>query len=252
MASRQFTQRYLIDEVIKHTDLFVAPSKAVKIFLQSAFKIGEDKVRELSYYIPNNPEPMAKEEQTKNELFTVGGAGTTDWRKGADLFLSLAYSVAKKYPEAKVKFVWKGAVGSLDLDRLQYDIKKASLQEFVFFESASDQMSAFYSSLDVFALTSREDPYPLVVLEAANQKVPTICFADTGGAVEFVEKSEGWTPVSYRDTDAMADAIIALYKDRQKLKQLGERAKMQLQRTHQDPYYIVHQFESILSEFEHA
>ena len=48
-----------------------------------------------------------------------------------------------------------------------------------------------YAAMDVFALTSREDPFPLVMLEAGGHGLPTVCFAGAGGAEEFAGPAPG-------------------------------------------------------------
>ena len=40
-------------------------------------------------------------------------------------------------------------------------------------------------------MTSREDPFPLVNLEAMTNGVPVICFKDSGGSEELVDSSSG-------------------------------------------------------------
>ena len=43
------------------------------------------------------------------------------------------------------------------------------------------QINKYYQLMNVFLTTSREDPYPLVNLEAAYNEVPILCFQDSGG-----------------------------------------------------------------------
>jgi glycosyltransferase involved in cell wall biosynthesis len=49
----------------------------------------------------------------------------------------------------------------------------------------------YLSVFDIFALTSREDPYPLVVLEAALLQKPMVCFEKAGGAQDLIETDAG-------------------------------------------------------------
>ena len=59
-------------------------------------------------------------------------------------------------------------------------------------------MSDYFSIFDVFALMFREDPFPLVCLEAALLEKPNLCFARAGGASELVESDSGFV-VPYLD-----------------------------------------------------
>jgi glycosyltransferase involved in cell wall biosynthesis len=70
----------------------------------------------------------------------------------------------------------------------------------------------YYQLFDVFALTSREDPFPLVALEAAVLGKPVICFRQAGGIPEWVEGNGGFC-IDYADTAQMAVVINRLADD---------------------------------------
>src|SRR5262249_48407495 len=70
---------------------------------------------------------------------------------------------------------------------------------------------------------SREDPFPLVCLEAAALGVPVVCFEGAGGIREFVENDAGFV-VPYLDVRGAADAIVALARSRELRNRLGARA----------------------------
>ena len=79
-------------------------------------------------------------------------------------------------------------------------------------------------SADVFVLPSREDPFPLVCLEAAQSGLPVVCFADGGGAPELVEEDAGRV-VPYLDVGAMATAVAEIVGDEELRARLGHRAR---------------------------
>ena len=246
MAAGFFTNRAHEQLLVQHTDLFLTPCLTVKNFIVERHALDPNKVQVLSYYIPAGATAMAAQERHKN-FFYVGGVGTVDWRKSPDLFVQVAAIVFSRLPQADIRFLWKGAPeGGVDLDRVKYDVRKAGLTGKVEFIKASADTQSFYSSLDVFLLTSREDPYPLVVLEAADAAVPTICFKGAGGAVEFVESAQGGVCVNYLDTAAMAGAIIHYYQEEEERRSAGKQAKARLTATHQHVPYVVGQFESIV------
>lgn len=87
------------------------------------------------------------------------------------------------------------------------------------------------SASDIFVLTSREDAYPLVCLEAASLGKPILCFADSGGMPEFVENDCGII-VPYLRIDLLAQAIIQLRDDRAKLQQFGANAAYKMRAKH--------------------
>jgi glycosyltransferase involved in cell wall biosynthesis len=83
----------------------------------------------------------------------------------------------------------------------------------------------------VFALVSREDPFPLVMLEAAFAGKPVVCFEGAGGAPEFVEPDAGFV-VPYLDVGAMADRVAQLLRSEDLRLQLGQRGHDKVRRQH--------------------
>src|SRR5499427_5693001 len=77
-----------------------------------------------------------------------------------------------------------------------------------FVEYDSDT-ALYHAGSDVYALTSREDPFPSVVLDSFHVAVPVVAFASSGGASELVEKVGGET-VSRLDTIGFSAAICRL------------------------------------------
>jgi glycosyltransferase involved in cell wall biosynthesis len=75
---------------------------------------------------------------------------------------------------------------------------------------------------DVFLVSSREDPFPLVVLEAALSEKPILGFKNTGGADEFIDETCG-SKVDYLDVAQMSSEILKL--DSEKITRLGLNAK---------------------------
>lgn len=146
----------------------------------------------------------------------VGGSGVVIWRKGPDLFLQAAAAVVRRRPDLDVHFVWVGGVGDEPIP-IDQDIEKLGLAGRVHFVGEVEDPADLFSSLDIFCLTSREDPYPLVMLEAAALGVPIVSFAN-GGAVEFAGVGEVDAPrraviVPYLDAEAMGAAVVELLED---------------------------------------
>ncbi|MDB4902138.1 MAG: glycosyl transferase group 1 [Mucilaginibacter sp.] len=246
MASKFFTEKNNINSLINCSDKFWVPSLAVKSFLIESLNIADDKIKGMPYYIPPFKDGISH--KSENQQFLVGAVGTTDWRKSPELFIQVARYTFQADNSANIKFVWKGgSEKGIDIDRLNYDIKKCGLEGRVEFQSASIDLSEYYSNLDLFLLTSREDPYPLVVLEAASAGVPAICFNDTGGASEFI-KSSGGKCVSFLDTKAMSDAVLFYYNNKEKAISDGQSAKRALSAKHQNPEYIINQFNIALDK----
>ncbi|MEO7209373.1 MAG: glycosyltransferase family 4 protein, partial [Chitinophagaceae bacterium] len=186
-----------------YSSLFIAPSKIVRENLLQNHQIPTEKICTLNYYFPGYDVEMA--EQDKKNLtalflkkykipenkFLVFAMGTADVRKGFDYFVEICAMVTKREPS--IHFVWLGnftdALFESDMKNLIADRKleqKINITGKVPFDK-NNLMPA-----NIFVLTSREDPYPLVVLDAAFLQVPAISFDGAGGAPEFIEDDAGW------------------------------------------------------------
>jgi glycosyltransferase involved in cell wall biosynthesis len=162
----------------------------------------------------------------------VGGAGSVHWRKGADLFIQLARVVRNRMPSAPIFFVWIGGpTEGLYFRQVSHDIAQMGLDKSVRFLGEVPDPADYIAAMDVFALTSREDPFPLVCLEAAALSKPIVCFDGAGGAKEFVEDDCGFI-VPYLDIHAMAKRIGALLNMPDLRKQFGARAAEKVTERH--------------------
>ncbi|WP_266366585.1 glycosyltransferase family 4 protein [Tellurirhabdus rosea] len=157
------------------------------------------------------------------DAIVVGACGNAEWRKGNDLFTSLARLVVDKLPDYPIHFVWVGVPRTNPwYDDLWMDVEKAGLTDRVHFVEPTPEVFRYTTQFDIFALTSREDPYPLVMLEAALCRVPVVCFDGAGGGPELVEE-DGGRVVPYLHLDAMAEAVAELAQNPAQREQAGRR-----------------------------
>ena len=135
--------------------------------------------------------------------------GTLGWRKGSDLFLKVCNRLKS---EGNFKFIWIGVnKKSQSYNEFIYEANKYDLEDKLITISTAEDINKYYELLDLFLMTSREDPFPLVNLEAASFGVPIICFEGSGGSEEFVEENTGFI-VPYGDTSKMSQKALEIYK----------------------------------------
>jgi len=87
--------------------------------------------------------------------------------------------------------VWCGGVQSDSeyLRWIKHDLRARGLDERVRFIGVMEEMGPLYRAAQVFVLPSREDPFPLVALEAVHAGLPVLAFIGGGGAPELLEVS---------------------------------------------------------------
>lgn len=142
----------------------------------------------------------------------VGACGAAGYRKGTDLWLEIANRVLAR-SETAPRFVW---VGDYDAERY------ADIPPQVNFVGPTSDPQSKIAEFDIGVLTSRDDPFPLVVLETMLMGVPVVAF-DVGGVREQI--GDAGILVPPEDVDAFADAVTLLLTDAELRRSLGAAAR---------------------------
>ncbi|MCQ9156222.1 glycoside hydrolase family 99-like domain-containing protein [Acidomonas methanolica] len=150
----------------------------------------------------------------------VVGAGYADMRKGFDLFLQLWQRIGTHRPpgrQAATHFLWLGDMDPALRDGLAPDIAIALASGCFHMPGRVEGIGAWLSAADAFALTSREDPFPSVVLEALAAGLPCCAFAGSGGVATLLSAlnddangAHGLAPMG--DVGGMARHLTALMR----------------------------------------
>ena len=150
------------------------------------------------------------------------GVGYGDHRKGIDLFVRAGIHLIEQ--DQDYNLVWVGGLDpKLERECLSLLQEKGMLSH-CFFVGHQDDTDLFYAGADVYALTSREDPFPSVMLESLEVGVPIVAFADTGGCVDLARHGVV-VLVPRLDTEAFTDAVVGLLGDETRLKTLDRQAR---------------------------
>jgi glycosyltransferase involved in cell wall biosynthesis len=211
--------------------LYIAASQAVAQAIERLLAPGPGKIRTHYEFIDtqqfagedesiSNPSRLREVERTRRsariptDAAVVMGVGTVDWRKGPDLFVQLAAELRRQSREP-VHFVWVGGdLTGIDMVRLHADMRRAGTDH-VHFVGTQPDPRPWFRAADVLALTSREDPFPLVCLEHAAMGHPIVTYRN-GGMVELLEAAGPEAAagiVDYLDVGAMARRILELLGD---------------------------------------
>ncbi len=230
-----------IERIKRYTDHYIAVSEGVKSNLTTRHGIPAGKIDIVYPFVdtsavPEHPEDIRSAHAVPQEAFVVCGSGTGSWRKGKDLFVQLAYVVSQRPCHVPIRFLWIGGSSEgPEADRLHYDIDRLEVNSFLHLIPDIANPIDYFCASDVFVLVSREDPFPLVCLEASAAGKPVICFDKAGGMPEFVESDAGFV-VPYLDIAAMADRIIELAQNPELRKKLGQCAARKVRSRHDVSY----------------
>lgn len=161
--------------------------------------------------------------------FVIMGCGTVYPRKGPDLFLETAAKIITRGLIPNAKFIWLGA--GPNLDTCQSAALDSALDGRVRFVGFRDNANELLAGADVFFLSSREDPFPLVCLEAAQFAVPTLYFEGSTGISEFTGVDAGISVPSY-DIDKCCSTLRSLARHPTILEHLGTTARARVLAEH--------------------
>src|SRR5262249_5099406 len=151
------------EQVKKHSTHYIAVSDAVKQYLIVDHQIPSTKISVVYEFLSTEHDPanqwlgideVRREIDLPPDALFVGGCGTTDWRKGVDLFLPLARSVHNQLGRS-VHFVWVGGeTNSPDFARLRHDMWHSGLADCVHFVGVKRNPLDYFALFDVLVLLS--------------------------------------------------------------------------------------------------
>jgi glycosyltransferase involved in cell wall biosynthesis len=238
---KMYSQPEELTQLLKNTTHLITPSLATADYYNRFFEFPKNKIS--TFQIVDIESIQAKIEQAKSvnirqklnlpsDAVLIGSCGNAELRKGNDIFMIVAQNVINRFKNRPVYFIWIGISAQSELYELQRsDAEKMGLSERIIHIEPTPDVLQYVGQLDIFGLFSREDPYPLVVLEAALSEKPIVCFAGSGGASEFVEDDCGFV-VPYLDVMAMSDKICYLIENQEIGHVFGKNAKQKVLSRH--------------------
>ncbi|WP_454630062.1 glycosyltransferase family 4 protein [Bradyrhizobium cenepequi] len=207
---------------------YIAVSHAVAENLTRKYRIPANRVRVIYGFVPvpefspaeaNLQESIRREIGIGREPKIICGCGSIEHRKGTDIFVEVAVEVIRRNGDIPAHFVWIG--GSREgVETMRKHLIRLGLADRVHFVGSKSNVASYFEAADIFLLTSREDPFPLVMLEAALHEIPIVCFDETGGAPEFLLHDSGFVVPKF-DIGKMSDKVMELLASPRLCKRMG-------------------------------
>jgi L-malate glycosyltransferase len=104
-----------------------------------------------------------------------------------------------------------------------------------------DDVSAVLSGADIFVLPSRSEAFPNAIMEAMAAGLPVVA-SNVGGIPELVEDGRTGHLVQPGDATALADSVIALLQQPQRLEEFGRAARRKVEQSYS--------FDRMVGQFE--
>ena len=149
----------------------------------------------------------------------IGPFGYKEKIEGLKLLIEAFKSIIEKYPGAKLLIIGDGYYG----DELERFANELNINNNVIFTGFLENVFIPLGITDIYAHISLKDSMPMSILEAMSAGKPVIA-VPTGGIPEVVIDNKTGILVK-PDPRFIADTIIDLYEDKEKMGYLGRNAK---------------------------
>lgn len=211
-----FTNRWLFQKYVTN---IIANSLATKksILANNANLFPEDKIKVLYNWVAMETSHTNKK---KNDVFTLGFVGRLAPEKNPLFLVRLAEILKQK--GISFQFLIAG-VGSLETD-LRKQIHEKEVQNYFQLLGFCEDIEAVFSQLDILIVPSVWEGFGYVVVEAAKYQVPSLAFK-TSSFLEIIQNEKTGKLFDMNDSNAMAETIIQLQKQPEKVEELGKQAK---------------------------
>jgi glycosyltransferase involved in cell wall biosynthesis len=164
--------------------------------------------------------------------FVVGNVGRLDWWKGHDFFLKAMAEVAQVVPNLKCLIVGQREPSALNqayFENLQFLTESLGLSDKVVFTGFRSDVPRILSALDVMVHSSSlPEPFGIVIIEGMAAGRPVVA-TKAGGVLDIIEDGISGLLVPCKDSKAMAEAVLQLFSDREKARQMSLAARRRVE-----------------------
>jgi glycosyltransferase involved in cell wall biosynthesis len=151
-------------------------------------------------------------QKEETEKMTVYSCGKMSFRKGKDYFFEVVKTIAFEFPEIQLEFVWLGEIDHEYVKYIELDFQMNGKEKnFKIMDSVLDPINAV-KNFDLMLLLSREDPFPLVAIEAAILSKPIIIFQNASGVENTLIYGEHQIS-EYGNVGQVVNKIINFYQN---------------------------------------
>lgn len=88
-----------------------------------------------------------------------------------------------------------------------------------------EEVQKYMLDSDIYVMTSLTECFPMVLLEASSVGLPLVSFDVPVGPKAIIENDVNGYLIKDRELDSMAEKVVELLSDREKLRTLGEKSK---------------------------
>ncbi|MGD8296810.1 MAG: glycosyltransferase [Desulfobacterales bacterium] len=198
--------RVLKKRLLNYADRIICPANAIKKDLQINFGIRPDKM--ITIYNPVLAEEIRSHLQPDHpdkhrSVYKIVSAGTLEHRKGFDLLINAMSKIVRENQKVHLTLLGDGP----EKENLRNQINSLNLSGYVRLEGYQKNPFIYFSTADLFVLSSRYEGLPNAVLESLACGTPVVAFNCPGGVDEIIVNESQGALVPENDIQALSKAI---------------------------------------------
>lgn len=191
--------------------------------------------------IPNSTVLSGRRPCDPNSRIVIA-AGRLYYQKGFDLLIPAFAQVVAAHPDWRLHIFGTGP----KQERLQAKIDELGMQDNIRLMGRSDKFAEELARSSIYALSSRFEGLPMVMIEAMAHRLPVVSFDCPTGPADVITHEKDGLLVPPDDVDAMARTLIRAIEDPDLRKRLGDAAYETVQAY--TPEVVMPQWESLFAE----
>lgn len=222
---------------------YYAKADAVTILTEKDAKLLGNKLpNKKVLYNPNTFDILRQETPRQKTILCVGRKDY--WKvKGFDIMLNIWSRIESRHKDWRLSIVGPGKDGEEYLWEMS---RSLGIEDRVTFVGNVLDMESLYQSVEIFALSSRVEGFPVVLLEAMSQGCACISFSMQGAIAEIIKQGEDGDIVEDGNIDAFADKLEELMNDADKRKRYSVVARQNIARFSRESF--VDKWETIIRD----
>jgi glycosyltransferase involved in cell wall biosynthesis len=195
----------------------IAVSEDLVLYLVQKNRISPEKV--VRIYNGSEMLPAHKTNRIRKTI-RIGSAGRLVPVKDFELMVEVARNLCAE--RENVKFILAG--DGPERDALRRRVKSYGIRSYFTLLGHVDDMEGFYSEIDIYLNTSRQEGLPITIIEAMSRCLPIVA-PDVGGIKEIVIDKETGRLIRGRDPREFTQALKCLIDSPSLIDSMGTKAR---------------------------